>query len=142
MEDNLFNKARDLRIPSHAIWAMQRTSGVPTMDLRDPYGTHRHVLYRLLGRRTNIFEYPTPTPKGCQQYPQSDTKIGNEGQTIQMRIPSRRNRISGIHHWTRRSQDGSSQDTSHMGLDNTKENQGNPMLPRILQLLPKIYRRF
>jgi len=28
-----------------------------------------------------------------------------------------------------------------MGLDNTQENQRNPMLPRTLQLLPTIYRR-
>jgi len=28
-----------------------------------------------------------------------------------------------------------------MGLDNPQENKGNPMLPRILQLLPPIYRR-
>jgi len=27
MEDNLVNKTRDLRIPSHAIWTMQRTGG-------------------------------------------------------------------------------------------------------------------
>ena len=59
-----------------------------------------------------------------------------------MRIPPKRNRIPRIHHWTRSGQDKPSQDTSHMGLDNTQENQGNPMLPRILQLLPTIYRSF
>jgi len=32
MEDNLINETRDLRIPSHTIWTMQRTSSVPTMD--------------------------------------------------------------------------------------------------------------
>jgi len=49
MEDNPFNKARDLRIPTHAIRTMQRTGGVPTMDQRGPYGTYRHVLHRRSG---------------------------------------------------------------------------------------------
>jgi len=49
MEDDLFNKTGNLRVSSHAILTMQRTSSVPTMDQRGPYGTHRHVLHRLSG---------------------------------------------------------------------------------------------
>jgi len=49
MDDNLVNKISDIRIPGHAIRAMQRTSGVPKMDQCGPYGKHRDVLYRLLG---------------------------------------------------------------------------------------------
>jgi len=59
-----------------------------------------------------------------------------------MRIPPKRNRIPRIYHWTRRGQDRPSQNTGHLGLDNPQENQGNPMLPRVLQLLQTIYRRF
>ena len=59
-----------------------------------------------------------------------------------MRIPPKQNRIPRIHHWTRGGQDRPSQDTSYMALDNTQENQEHPMLPRILQLLPTMYRRF
>jgi len=42
-----------------------------------------------------------------------------------MRIPLKRDRISGIHHRTRRSQDRPSQDTGHRGLDDPKENKRN-----------------
>jgi len=41
----------------------------------------------------------------------------------------------------RRGQDRPTQDTSHLGLDDPQENKGNPMLPRLLQLLPTIHRR-
>jgi len=66
----------------------------------------------------------------------------DEGKTIQMRNPSKPNRIPGIYHWTRRGQERPSQDTSHLGLDYTQEKQRNPMLLRILQLVPTIQRRF
>jgi len=132
MQDNLFNKTRNLRISSHAIWTMQRTSSVPTMDQRGPYGTHRHVLHHLSGRHTPIFKYPTTTPKRRQQYPRNNTKIGDEGQTIQMLIPPKPDGISRIYYWTRRGQDSPSQDTSHPGLDGPQENTRDPMLPRIL----------
>jgi len=69
-------------------------------------------------------------------------KIGDEVQTFQMRIPPKRNKIPRIYHWTRQGQDRPSQDTSHLGLDNPQEDLGNPMCPRILQLLPTIHRRF
>ena len=49
MEENLVNQAGDLRISRHAIWTMQRTGGVPTIDQRGPYGTHHHVLHCLSG---------------------------------------------------------------------------------------------
>jgi len=111
------------------------------MDQRGPYGTHRHVIDWLSVRRTHIFEHPTATPKRRQEHPRGNTKIRDESQALQVRIPPKRNRIPRVHHWTRRGQDRPSQDTSHMGLENTQENQGNPMLPRILQLLPTIYRR-
>jgi len=68
-------------------------------------------------------------------------KIRDEGQTIQMRIPPRRDGISRIHYWTRRGQDRPSQDTSHLGLDDPQENKRNPMLPWVLQLLSTIHRR-
>ena len=59
-----------------------------------------------------------------------------------MRVRPKRDRIPRIYHWTRRGHNRSSYDTSHLGLDNTQENQGNPMFPGILQLLLTIYRRF
>jgi len=68
-------------------------------------------------------------------------KIGDEGQTIQVRIPPKQDGISRMYHRTRRGQDRPSQDTSHLGLDDPQENKGNPMLPRLLQLLPMIHRR-
>jgi len=89
----------------------------------------------------HILEYPITTPKRRQQHPRSNTKIRDEGQTIQVRIPPKRDRIPGIHHWTRRSQERPRQGTCHIGLDNPQENKANPMLPRILQLLLTIYRR-
>jgi len=46
MEEDFVNKPRDLQIPSHAIWTMQHTGGIPTMDQLGPYGTYRHVLHR------------------------------------------------------------------------------------------------
>jgi len=58
-----------------------------------------------------------------------------------MRVPLKRDRIPRIYHWTRRGQDRPNQDTSHLGLDNTQENQGNPKFPGILQLLSTIHRR-
>ena len=76
MENNLFNKVRNLWIPSHAIWTIQCTGSVPTMDQRGSCGTHRHVLHRLCGWRADIFEHPTRTRKRPQQYPQCNTKMG------------------------------------------------------------------
>jgi len=61
---------------------------------------------------------------------------------MQVRIPPKREGISRIYHWTRRGQDRPSQDISYMGLDDPQENKGNPMLPRFLQLLLTINRRF
>ena len=61
---------------------------------------------------------------------------------IQMRIPPKRDGISRIHYWTRGGQDRPCQDTSHLGLDDPQENKRNSMLPRILQLLSTIHRRF
>ena len=59
-----------------------------------------------------------------------------------MWIPPKRKRIPRIYHWTRRGQNRPCQDTGHLGLDSLQENQGCPMLPRFLQLLPRIYGRF
>jgi len=59
-----------------------------------------------------------------------------------MRIPPKRNGMSRIHYWTRRGQDRTGQDTSHLGLDYPEENKRNPMLPRVLQLRWTIHRRF
>jgi len=87
------------------------------------------------------FKHPKTTPKGRQQHPLSNTEIGDEGQTIQVRIPPKRKRIFRIYHRTSRGQNRPTQYTSHMGLENTQENQGNSMFPRILQLLPRVHRR-
>jgi len=121
---------------------MQHTSSVPTMDQWGPYGIHRHVLHRLPRLRSHIFGYPTTSLTRCQQHPRSNTRLGDKGQTIQMRIPPKRNGIRRIYHWTRRSQDRPSQDASHMGLDKPQNDKGNSLFPRILQLLLTIYRRF
>jgi len=59
-----------------------------------------------------------------------------------MGIPPKGIRIPRIYHWTRRGQDRPSQDRGHLGLDYHQENQGNPVIPRILQLLQEIYTRF
>jgi len=141
MEDIRFNKSRDIQIPSHPIWGMQYAGSVATMDQGGPYETHRHVLHRLSGRGTHIFEYPTRTLKRLLQYARGNTEFGDEGQIIQTQIPPKRYRIPRIYHWTRRGQDRPSQDTSHMRLDNTQENQRNPILPRVVQLLLTIYRK-
>jgi len=141
MENNLFYKIRDIRIPIHAIWIMQRTGGVPAMDHQCPYRRYRHVLHRLSGRHTHRFQNATRTPKRRQQHPRGNTKIRDEGQTIQMRISLKRNRIPRIYHPTRGGQDRLSQDTRHLGLHGPQENKRNSMLPRVLQLLPTIYRR-
>ena len=68
MENDFFDKARNIRVPSHALWAMQRTSGIPTLDQQDPYGTYRHVLHSLSGRRFHLLENLTTTPKRRQQH--------------------------------------------------------------------------
>jgi len=47
-----------------------------------------------------------------------------------------------IYHWTGSGQERPSLDTSHLGLEDPQENQGTPMLPRFVQLLPTIHRRF
>ena len=100
---------------------MQRTSSFPTMHQRDPHGIHRHVLYCLSRRCTHILQQPTTTPARCQEYPRSNKEIGNEGQTFQMRIPQGGNRVPRVYHQPRRNQDRPSQDTSHMGLEDPKE---------------------
>ena len=69
-------------------------------------------------------------------------RLGDQGQTIQMQIPPKRNRVPWIYHWTIRGPDRPSQDTGHLGLDNPQKNQGKSVFPRILQLIQAIYRRF
>jgi len=100
------------------------------------------VLHRLSGRPTHIFGHPTTRAKRRQQHPPGNTKIRDEGQTIQMRIPPKRIRIPRIYPWTRRVLNRPSQDTGPLGLDSPQENEGRQMLPRFLQLLPMIYGRF
>jgi len=65
-------------------------------------------------------------------------KIWDEGQTIEMRIPPKRNGIPRIYNWTRRGQDRLGQDTSHLGLDVPQE---NPEIQCFLGFC-NFYRRF
>src|SRR6201996_9853660 len=58
-----------------------------------------------------------------------------------MRVSQERNRVPRIHNKSRRNQDGSSQDTSYMGLEDPEEQNRHSELLRILQLLSKIHRR-
>jgi len=67
--------------------------------------------------------------------------MGDKRQTLQVRIPRKQNRVPRIYHRTRRGQDRPSQNRGHLGLDDPQKNQGNTMLPRVLQLLQAIYRR-
>jgi len=60
---------------------------------------------------------------------------------MQLGIPPKRNRVPRIYHWTRRGQNRPSQKTGHLGLDGPQKDDGNTMLPRVLQLLQTIYRR-
>jgi len=57
-----------------------------------------------------------------------------------MRISPKRNRVQRIHHWTKSCQNGPGQNTGHLELDSAQKDHGNSMLPRVLQLLPGIYR--
>jgi len=76
-----------------------------------------------------------------QQHPPSHKRLGAESYTILMPIPPKWNSVLGIHHWTSRSQDWSSQDASHLGLDEPSNDKGNSMFPRILQPVRMIYTR-
>src|ERR1700761_4823548 len=58
-----------------------------------------------------------------------------------MRVSQERNRVPRIHNKSRRNQDGSSQDTSYMGLEDPEEQNRHSELLRILQLLSEIHRR-
>jgi len=69
-------------------------------------------------------------------------KSGMKVKPSKCEFHEKRNRIPRIYHWTGRGQDRPSQDTSYLGLDDPQENQGYPMFPRLLQLLPTIHRRF
>ena len=58
-----------------------------------------------------------------------------------MRVSPMRNRIPRIHHQQRRSQSRPYQNGSHMGLETTYQQERNPRIHGILQLVLTIHRR-
>jgi len=119
---------------------MQRTSSFPMIDQGGPYRPYRHVLHHLSGRGITIFRYPRIRLKRSRQDPPSNTRLCHESYTVQMRIPAKQHRISGVHHWARKSQNRPSPDASHRELEKPQNNKGNSVFPRILQLVPTMYR--
>ena len=141
MEDNILDKARNIWVPRHALWIMQRAGSIPAMDQWGPYRIHWYLLHCLLGWCTHILGYPVRTPARRQEDSRSNTEIGHEDQTFKIRILQKGNRIPWIHHQQRRHQSRPSQDTGNMGLDDHKDDKGNTVFPTILQLVLKLHRR-
>src|SRR5438270_2508337 len=83
MENSIQNPPRVIRISGHALWAMQRTQYIPTMDQRNPEPIHRQMLYSIFGRCPNILQRLGTTPKGRGKHPPSDKGIRSQAQTKQ-----------------------------------------------------------
>jgi len=141
MENNLFQQTGNIRISSHASWAMQRTHSIPTMDQRGPYRIYRHMLDSLPGRCAHIFEYHRTTLARCWQYPGGNKELWHENQNFEMRVHPKSNEVPGVHHLTKSSQDRSGQEASHLALDKLHQNIENPMFQRILQCLLMLHQR-
>ena len=141
MENDIYHEIRHLRILGNAFWANQCTGSIPKMDQQNLAIIYRHMLYSVPGRCSNILRQPGTTPKrrGCHHPCHTTTR--NETQTIEMRISLKRNRIHRIHHQQRRCQSRPYQNSSHMGLERTYEQEGHSGIHRILQLLPTLYKR-
>jgi len=99
------------------------------------------MLHSVSGGCPHIFRQSGTTPKGCGRHHSCYQKARDETETIKMRVSPKRNRIPRIHHQQRRSQSRPYQNSSNMGVETTHQQERNPRIHAILQLLSTVCRR-
>jgi len=72
MENNLYHQVRNIRIPGHAFWTVQRTSGIPTMDQPNVTSIRGHMLHRILRPCPHILKDKNRPHKGRPSYPKGN----------------------------------------------------------------------
>jgi len=102
---------------------------------------YRHMLHSIPGRCPHILRQPGSRPKRCGSNYSSYTETRNKTQAIKIRVSPTRNGIPRIHHQQRRSQSRPCQNDSHLGLESSYQQKGNPGIHGILQLLSTLHRR-
>jgi len=72
MENDLYHQVRNIQIPGHALWIVQRTSGISTMDQPNATSIRGHMLHRILRRCPRILKDENRPHKGRPRYPKSN----------------------------------------------------------------------
>ena len=135
MENNLHHEIQHIQILGYAPWANQYTCGIPEMDQQDLAVIYRHMLHSISGGCPHLLGQSGTTPKRCGHHYPSHQKTRDETQTIEMHVSPTRNGIPRIHHQQQRSQSRPNQNSSYMGLEPSYQQERNPRIHGILQLL-------
>ena len=111
------------------------------MDERNPKRLSGHLLCGTSGRHPGLLTQRRDTPGTCQGNTHRSTRHQTNAESIQMRIPHKRNRIPRIRHITTKTKNGRRENPDHPGLKGTNERQRGTEFPGLRQFLPMVHQR-